>query len=45
MIIIVAVIAGTTIFGGLIGGVLAIPFAATLRVVMFRYVWKKRGAD
>jgi predicted PurR-regulated permease PerM len=45
MIIIVAVIAGTTIFGGLIGGVLAIPFAATLRVVMFRYVWKKRKMD
>jgi len=43
MIIIVAVIAGTTIFGGLIGGVLAIPLAATLRVVMFRYVWKKRS--
>lgn len=42
MIIIVAVISGTTIFGGFIGGILAIPFAATLRVVMFRYVWKKR---
>ena len=41
MIIIVAVITGTSIFGGVIGGVLAIPFAATLRVVMFRYVWKK----
>jgi predicted PurR-regulated permease PerM len=45
MIIIVAVIAGTTIFGGLIGGILAIPLAATLRVVMFRYVWKKRKMD
>jgi predicted PurR-regulated permease PerM len=42
MIIIIAVIAGATLFGGLIGGILAIPFAATLRVVMFRYVWIKR---
>ena len=45
MIIIVAVIAGTTIFGGFIGGIVAIPLAATLRVVMFRYVWKKRKMD
>lgn len=43
VIIIVAVIAGTTIFGGFIGGILAIPFAATLRVVMFRYIWRKRA--
>lgn len=45
MIIIIAVIAGATLFGGVIGGILAIPFAATLRVVMFRYVWKKRKMD
>lgn len=23
-------------------GILAIPFTAALRVIMFRYVWKKR---
>jgi predicted PurR-regulated permease PerM len=43
MIIIVAVITGTTVFGGFIGGLLAIPMAATLRVILFRYVWKKRA--
>jgi predicted PurR-regulated permease PerM len=40
--IIIAVMAGTTLLGGLLGGVLAIPLAAALRVVMFRYVWKRR---
>lgn len=39
--IIVAVMIGTTLLGGILGGVLAIPLAAALRVVMFRYVWKK----
>ncbi|HEU5069145.1 MAG TPA: AI-2E family transporter [Verrucomicrobiae bacterium] len=38
--IIIAVMAGTTLLGGLLGGVLAIPLAAALRVLMFRYVWK-----
>lgn len=38
--IIVAVVAGTTLFGGLLGGLLAIPLTAALRVIMFRYVWK-----
>lgn len=42
VVIIIAVMAGTTLLGGLLGGVLAIPLAAALRVVMFRYVWKKR---
>lgn len=42
--IIIAVMAGTTLFGGLLGGILAIPLTAALRVIMFRYVWKKRGA-
>jgi len=41
--IIIAVMAGTTLLGGLLGGILAIPLTAALRVVMFRYVWK--GAD
>ena len=40
--IIIAVMAGTTLLGGLLGGILAIPLAAVLRVVMARYVWKKR---
>jgi predicted PurR-regulated permease PerM len=39
--IIIAVIVGTTLLGGILGGVLAIPFTAALRTVMFRYVWKK----
>jgi predicted PurR-regulated permease PerM len=40
--IIVAVMTGTTLLGGILGGVLAIPLAAALRVIMFRYVWRKR---
>jgi predicted PurR-regulated permease PerM len=38
--IIVAVMVGTTLLGGILGGILAIPLAAALRVLMFRYVWK-----
>src|SRR2546425_3785733 len=40
--IIIAVMVGTTLLGGLLGGILAIPLTAALRVLMFRYVWKKR---
>jgi predicted PurR-regulated permease PerM len=40
--IIIAVMAGTSLLGGLLGGILAIPMAAALRVLMFRYVWKKQ---
>ncbi len=39
--IIIAVMAGTTLLGGLLGGILAIPLTAALRVVMFRYVWHR----
>jgi predicted PurR-regulated permease PerM len=39
--IIVAVIVGTTLFGGLLGGVLAIPLTAAMRVIMSRYVWQR----
>jgi predicted PurR-regulated permease PerM len=39
--IIIAVMAGTTLLGGLLGGILAIPLTAALRVVMLRYVWKR----
>jgi predicted PurR-regulated permease PerM len=42
--IIIAVMAGTTLLGGLLGGILAIPLTAALRVLMFRYVWKWAGA-
>jgi predicted PurR-regulated permease PerM len=42
--IIIAVMAGTTLLGGILGGILAIPLAAALRVIMFRYIWKKREA-
>jgi predicted PurR-regulated permease PerM len=41
--IIVAVMVGTTLLGGIIGGILAIPLTAVLRAIMFRYVWRKRG--
>ena len=42
--IIIALLVGTTLLGGILGGVLAIPLTAALRVLMFRYVWKKRDA-
>lgn len=42
--IIVAVMVGTSLFGGILGGILAIPVTAALRVIMFRYVWRKREA-
>src|SRR6185503_5710343 len=40
--IIIALMLGTTLLGGILGGILAIPLTAALRVIMFRYVWKKR---
>jgi len=40
--IIIALMVGTTLLGGILGGILAIPMTAALRVIMFRYVWKKR---
>jgi predicted PurR-regulated permease PerM len=44
LIIIIAVMTGTTLLGGILGGVLAIPLAAALRVILARYVWVKRKA-
>jgi predicted PurR-regulated permease PerM len=41
--IIVAVMVGTLLLGGILGGILAIPLTAAMRVLMFRYIWKKRG--
>ncbi len=40
--IIVALVVGTTLLGGVLGGVLAIPLTAALRAIMFRYVWRKK---
>ena len=40
--IIIAVMTGTTLLGGILGGILAIPLAAALRVILFRYVWKQK---
>jgi len=41
--IIIAVMTGTTLFGSILGGILAIPLAAALRVILARYVWDKAG--
>lgn len=45
MTIIIALMVGTTLLGGILGGILAIPLAAVLRVLMARYVWRKPGAE
>lgn len=42
--IIIALMVGTTLLGGILGGILAIPLTAALRVVMFRYVWRRPTA-
>ena len=42
--IIIAVMVGTTVLGGILGGILAIPLTAAGKVLMWRYVWKKREA-
>ena len=39
--IIIAVMIGTTVLGGVLGALLAIPLTAALRTLMFRYVWKR----
>lgn len=39
--IIIALMIGTTLMGGIIGGILAIPITAVFRTLMFRYVWKQ----
>lgn len=43
--IIIAVLVGTQLLGGVLGGVLAIPLTAALRVIMFRYVWRRKSPD
>jgi predicted PurR-regulated permease PerM len=44
MTIIVGLMVGTTLLGGILGGILAIPLTAALRVLMLRYVWKRNPA-
>ena len=39
--VIISIMIGTTLFGGITGGVLAIPLTAALRTLMFRYVWRR----
>ncbi len=43
--IIIALLVGTTLMGGILGGLLAIPATAVMRALMFRYVWRvsKKG--
>ena len=42
--IIIAVMVGTTVLGGILGGILAIPLTAAGKVLMLRYVWKQQEA-
>ena len=42
--VIISVLIGTTLVGGVIGGLLAIPIAMALRTALFRYVWIRRQA-
>lgn len=39
--VIIAVMIGTSLMGGILGGILAIPLTAALRTLMFRYIWVK----
>jgi len=39
--IILAVMVGTTLLGGFLGAMLAIPLTAALRTLMFRYIWTR----
>lgn len=43
--VIIAVMAGTTVVGGLLGALISIPLTAVLRTLMFRYVWKAPSKD
>jgi predicted PurR-regulated permease PerM len=45
VIVIVAILVGTTLMGGIIGGLLAIPMAAALRTLFARYIWKQKQAQ
>lgn len=43
--VIIAVLMGTALVGGILGGLLAIPIVMAARTFLFRYVWAKRAAD
>ncbi len=38
--IIISLLVGTTLMGGILGGLLAIPATAVMRALMFRYIWR-----
>ena len=40
--VIMAVLIGAKLMGGFLGALVAVPLTATLRTLMFRYVWKRR---
>jgi predicted PurR-regulated permease PerM len=42
MTVIVSVFLWTLVLGGLLGAVLAIPLTATLKVLLYRYVWDRQ---
>ncbi len=39
--VIISIMAGTVLLGGILGGILAIPLVAVLRVVLARYIWHR----
>ncbi|MBM3824387.1 MAG: AI-2E family transporter [Verrucomicrobia bacterium] len=41
--IIIAVMVGTSLLGGILGGVLAIPLTAAIRSILTRYVWARQA--
>jgi predicted PurR-regulated permease PerM len=43
--IILAVMFGTTLLGGFLGALLAIPLTAVLRTLMYRYIWQRAVAN
>ncbi len=45
LMVIIALMVGTTLLGGILGGILAIPLTAALKVLMGRYVWKAGPAS
>jgi len=40
--VIIAVLIGAKLMGGFLGALVAVPLTATVRTLMFRYVWKRR---
>jgi len=42
--IMIAIMTGSALFGGILGGLLAIPMTAALRSILRRYVWKSGNA-